>query len=362
MSRPARVLGVVGARPQFIKAAAVHRAWSRQKGPDRFQLQWLHTGQHYDAPMSDVFFKEFQLPKPDYRLNPSRGSGPDQFADILRGMSAPLERSRPDAVLVFGDTNSTLAAALAAAYAGIPVAHVEAGLRSFNEGMPEERNRVLTDHMSRWLFCPTRRAVDQLERENIRRGVHHVGDVMADLILEASGSLPKPAVGAPYYLATIHRNTNTDDAARLGSILEALEAMPIPVLMPLHPRTASRIHADRKLKKLTASFKRLWLTEPQSYGGMIALMKASAGIITDSGGVQKEAFLLGVPCVTLRAETEWVETVELGRNRLCAPSALHVIRAFKQMSARWKKTVPPVYGKGDAAAKLLNILAREVRR
>lgn len=362
MNRPVQILGVVGARPQFVKAAAVHRAWRETLNLRQLRLRWLHTGQHYDAAMSGAFFDEFKLPSPDYRLRPTKQPGLPQFTDMLRGMAGVLRKFKPDAVLVFGDTNTTLAASLAASYIGVPVAHVEAGLRSFNPNMPEERNRVLTDHLSRWLFCPTPGAVKQLASEGIKRGVHRTGDVMADLLLKLSSAIPKSSDAGTYYLATIHRNTNTDDPKRLEAVLRCLEGLHAPVVLPVHPRTSSRIRQTPRLRKLAAALRTVRLVPPAPYGRMMALLKNARGVITDSGGVQKEAFLLGVPCVTLRAETEWPETVKLGRNRLCEPSSRQIQKAFAGMSRAWKRRVPGVYGRGDASVRILNTLLREISK
>jgi UDP-GlcNAc3NAcA epimerase len=359
MSRPQRILGVVGARPQFVKAAAIHRAWKQHADRHSLQIKWLHTGQHYDPMMSDVFFSEFRLPAPDFLLRPSRASAPEQFADMYQGLLPAIRSFKPDRVLVFGDTNSTLAAALAADFCGIPVAHVEAGLRSFNRAMPEERNRVLTDRLSDLLFCPTEASAAQLRSEGIDRGIHRVGDVMADLILGAASRLRSDKNKEEYYLATIHRNTNTDDLRRLGLILSALDALDLPVRMPLHPRTAACIQKNAALRKRSAGFKNLRISAPQPYGEMMRLIQNAQGVVTDSGGVQKEAFWLGTPCVTLREETEWVETVRLGRNRLCRPDAAAIQKSFRSMRRSWAKQVPPVYGEGDTSEKILAILNRE---
>ncbi len=310
-----KILAVVGARPQFVKAAMVSRAVLRHNergGSPAVVEELVHTGQHYDHAMSQVFFDEMGIPPPSVNLAVGSGSHGQTTGRMLEGIEREIEARLPDWVLVYGDTNSTLAAALAAAKLHVPVAHVEAGLRSFNRRMPEEVNRVLTDHVAELLFCPTRAAVENLAREGIARGVHHVGDVMYDAalafgemarrrsrILEELGLTPKQ-----YHLATVHRAENTDDRARLSGILEGLGelARETPVVLPLHPRTRKRI-GESGLESVTGSIR---LIEPVPFLDMVRLEQEAKVILTDSGGVQKEAYFHGVPCVTLRDETEWV--------------------------------------------------------
>ena len=313
-----KVVNIIGARPQFIKCAPVSREL-RKVATEVL----VHTGQHYDADMSEVFFRELQIPEPHFNLEV--GSGPHGFqtGEMLKRIEEVLLAERPEAVIVYGDTNSTLAGALAAAKLHVPVAHVEAGLRSYNPRMPEEVNRVLTDHLSTLLFAPTETAVRNLQREGISRGVHLVGDVMYDVLREhvklAKGKSRilerlriKPKA---YMLATVHRAENTEDLGRLGNILEAfceLSAI-APLVWPVHPRTRKSLE---QLPSTCANQDGLRLIDPVPYLDMLVLEECARVILTDSGGVQKEAQWLEVPCVTLRDETEWVETVEAGWNQV----------------------------------------------
>lgn len=312
-----RILTVVGARPQFIKAAAVSRAIRDTAGLEEVMV---HTGQHFDADMSDVFFDELAIPAPAHRLDVHGGGHGDMTGRMMIGMEPIVRAETPDWVLVYGDTNSTLAGALVAAKLHVPIAHVEAGLRSFNRRMPEEINRVLTDHAASMLLCPTRAAVENLEAEGIRTGVHHVGDVMYDATLfaveQARGrSTIRADLGlesGAYAVATVHRAENTDDPRRLDAIFAYLreQAASRPVVLPMHPRTRQAIeHAGVALTGIRA-------IRPVSYLDMAQLLEGAAAVFTDSGGLQKEAYFHRVPCTTLREETEWVETVGHGWNRL----------------------------------------------
>lgn len=362
----AKLLAVIGARPQFVKAAAIASAHARRGSAGSLDIIWVHTGQHYDPRLSDVFFKELNIPKPKYHL--AAGEGKDAAAGMavmLRGLERVIRTEKPAAMLVFGDTNSTLAGAVSAAKAGLRLAHVEAGLRSFDRTMPEEENRVVTDHLSQILFCPTHRAVRWLEREGIRKGVHFVGDVMADLILAYRRSHRKRLATPtePYYLATVHRNFNTDDPARLSLILSCLQAMDHPVVLPLHPRTRHRIQSTPELRRQVDAARNIRLVEPEPYGRMLDLQAGAAGVLTDSGGIQKEAFLLGVPCVTFRSETEWPETVECGGNVLCPDADPAKVRAALRrlrLDRHRLRRSAGTYGKGDAARRILHILRKEV--
>jgi UDP-GlcNAc3NAcA epimerase len=355
------VLSVVGARPQFIKAAALHRAWDLPIGGDarRIDVRLLHTGQHYDHGMSDVFFRDLDLRRPDHELGVGSGAHGAQTGRMLAGIEEVLQRERPDLVLVFGDTNSTLAGALAAAKLAIPVAHVEAGLRSNRRAMAEEINRVMTDHVATLLFCPSRLAVDNLRREGITDGVHEVGDVMFDVLLHY---LPEPMERkrvvnshglkeGSYALVTIHRAENTDDPEQMETIVAALEKVAscgIDVVFPIHPRTKKAL--DRA--DLPPG---IHVISPVSYREMLSLEAEAHVILTDSGGVQKEAFWLGVPCVTMREETEWVETVELGWNVVSGIEPDAVVMAATRDQPTGSR--PPVYGKGDAANRIVDVLA-----
>lgn len=358
-----KIASIVGARPQFIKASAVSRRirlWNEEGGSDRAPELLVHTGQHYDDDMSKVFFDELEIRQADYNLGVGSASHAVQTAHMLERLEPVLEKEKPDVVIVYGDTNSTLAGALAAAKLHIPVAHVEAGLRSFNRRMPEEINRVVADHLSDFLFCPTDTAVKNLAREGISRGVHKVGDVMYDCALYyAQKAEPRKELLARlnlsprrYALATIHRAENTDDPTRLASIFRGLNRVAetgLPVIVPLHPRTkkclsALPIERHNEVRLLT----------PLSYLDMIVMEKDAKVILTDSGGVQKEAYFFEVPCVTLRDETEWVETVESGWNVLAGSDEERIEEAVA-------KACPPscrgdFYGDGDAAGRILRIL------
>ena len=356
-----RFLTIVGARPQFIKAAPLCSALARGH-----EHVLVHTGQHYDAAMSDIFFRELGIPKPDRHLGVGSGPHGAQTAAMLERIEAVLEELHPDAVIVYGDTNSTLAGALAAAKLRLPVAHVEAGLRSFNRRMPEEINRVVTDHLATWLFAPSQVSVRQLRAEGIVNGVHDVGDIMADSLRlfapaarQRSGVLSRFEVRAgEYFVATIHRAENTDSAERLEAILRPLLRSPRPVVLPLHPRTraAARRHGLDAL--LDGGDSSLIVAEPLGYLDMLQLQQQASAILTDSGGMQKEAYYLGVPCITLRDETEWVETVEAGWNRLVGADSKRIASAMADVASPAAKPRPPLYGDGHAAERIADILCR----
>jgi UDP-GlcNAc3NAcA epimerase len=353
------VVTVVGARPQFVKAAPLSRALRR-----RLREVLVHTGQHYDREMSQAFFDELAIPAPDRHLGIGSGPHGAMTGRMLEAVEHALEEIQPGLVIVLGDTNSTLAGALAACKLGIPVAHVEAGLRSFDPSMPEEVNRRLTDHVSTLLFCPTRTAVLNLRREGITKGVHEVGDVMKDAIrLHLARAHRRPPLsgvpaGGQYYLATLHRQENVDDRARLRAIVGALERLPWPVVWPLHPRARRRLD-EWSLRPAGA----LRLVPPASYLDMLRLEEGARAILTDSGGVQKEAFLLGRPCVTLRDTTEWVETVQAGANRLAGADPRRIARAVAQLDGRRvPRAAAGTYGRGRAAEKIATILTRFLDR
>ncbi len=350
-----KIVTIVGARPQFIKAAAVSRLL---RSAAREVL--VHTGQHYDVNMSEVFFRELGIPAPDYLLGVGSASHGEQTGEMLKQIESVLFREKPGWVLVYGDTNSTLAGALAAAKLHVPVAHVEAGLRSFNRRMPEEVNRVLTDHVSTLLFAPTETAVRNLRREGISAGVWQVGDVMYDAVLqhldharEHSQILKRHQLcPKEYVLATLHRAENTDDIQRLHSIMSALAEIgrEIPVVLPLHPRTR---HLIGGLPALTTA--PLRMIEPVSYFDMLRLESSARCIVTDSGGVQKEAFFLRVPCVTTRDESEWLETIDSGWNTLVGADRMKIVKAARQAAPGRSGEWP--YGKGDSGKQIVNILA-----
>ncbi len=350
-----RILTIVGNRPQFIKAAAV-------SGPlrERHQETLVHTGQHYDDSLSRVFFTELGLERPDRELAIGGGSNTSQTARMLAALEPLLAQSRPDAVLVYGDTNSTLAAALAAAQAAIPVVHVEAGMRSFDRGMPEELNRVLTDHLAALLLCSSQTAVENLRAESLAERAHLVGDVMVDVALRwqpaarASAEIPAAHGLQPggYLLLTAHRAGNVDDPQRLRALVQLVQALPAPVLFPVHPRTSARLRDAGLLAELEAT-DGLTLTEPLGYIEFSALLCQARAVLTDSGGVQKEAYLAGVPCVTLRANTEWVETVEAGWNTLVDLDASAALAALERQPPTER---PALYGDGHAAERCVDAI------
>lgn len=355
-----KILTVIGARPQFIKAAAVSREIIATEGLNEILV---HTGQHYDANMSDIFFQEMGIPAPAHHLDVSGGPHGQMTGRMLERLETAMQEEAPDAVLVYGDTNSTLAGALAAAKLHIPIAHVEAGLRSFNRRMPEEVNRVLTDHCASLLLTPTDIATRNLTDEGLSADrIVQVGDVMYDAALFFGGIAAKQSdaldrsglTEGGYVLATIHRQENTDDPARLAAIFEGLAeiARDMPVVLPLHPRTKSRLDGAG-LAHLTEGLR---VVAPMGYLDMVAHERSAAVIVTDSGGVQKEAFFYGVPCVTLRDETEWVELVEAGWNRLIPPlEATTVTRAVLAAVGTKGHDVAP-YGTGDASVKTVAAL------
>lgn len=348
-----RFASIVGARPQFIKLAPVSRALRLHH-----EELIIHTGQHYDATLSAQFFEEMAIPTPDYDLGIGSAAHGAQTGRMLEAIEEVLLREQPDGVIVFGDTNSTLAGALAAAKLHIPVAHVEAGLRSFNRDMPEEINRVLADHLSTWLFCPTETARGHLAREGIAQGVAVVGDVMYDVLRQVQPRLSERAEALlstlglepeTYVLLTIHRPVNTDDPARLGQIVRAISKLGKPVIFPVHPRT----------KKFLREYDLTWnaqarLIDPVGHLDMLALVQAAHRVATDSGGLQKEAFLLGTPCVTLREETEWPETLEGGWNTLVGSQPEAILAALNRPRPRPLDRHP--YGEGDAALRIAQLL------
>jgi UDP-GlcNAc3NAcA epimerase len=368
-----KIATIVGARPQFVKAAAVSRAIAEHNrmpgGVPRIVEKIVHTGQHFDANMSDVFFQELRLPKPDVFLGINSVSHGAMTGRMLEQIERVLMDDRPDWVLIYGDTNSTLAGALVASKLHIPIAHVEAGLRSYNRRMPEEINRVVADHLSDKLFCPTEGSVDNLAREGITKGVSLVGDVMLDAFLfyrtmqsqegahSSSALLGRLGIEPKgYCLATVHREENTDDQTTLASILEALaeiSASRKPVLFPMHPRTRKKLDASGMAR---LSGKGLQMIDPVGYLDMIALESNAFAVITDSGGVQKEAFFSQVPCITLRKETEWVETVQSGWNVLAGTEKDRIIGAFDAITAARAQGPPPLYGNGKAARNIIGEL------
>jgi len=370
-----KVLTVVGARPQFVKAAVVSRAIAAmsREGAAIDEII-VHTGQHYDANMSEVFFEEMRIPRPQHNLDIHEGTHGAMTGRMLERLEAVMAGEKPDVVLVYGDTNSTLAGAIAAAKLDLPLAHVEAGLRSFRRDMPEEINRMVTDQMSQWLFCPTATAVVNLAAEGFPtpegeggartfRGsrVRLVGDVMLDAVrYYRKTATPGPVVtevlrstGGRFALATVHRAENTDDPVRLEAIVGGLEqiAREIPVVFPVHPRTR-KIVVQRGLA--TGAVRVL---EPVGYFDMLVLLDRCAAVLTDSGGLQKEAFFFGKPCITLRDETEWTELVAAGVNRLAGADRGRIVDGFRAMTGGELPLAPALYGDGHAGERVVAELA-----
>jgi UDP-GlcNAc3NAcA epimerase len=348
-----KIVTVIGNRPQFIKAAAVS---PRLRSGDSELL--VHTGQHFDDELSAVFFRELGLPAPDLELGVALGSNSSQTARMLSALEPVLRDVGPDAVLVYGDTNSTLAGALAGAQAGVPVAHVEAGMRSFDRSMPEELNRVLVDHAASLLLCSSEVAVANLRREAVVGVVSEVGDVMVDValavqprarertdLIAARGLEP-----GGYVLATAHRAGNVDDPARLRLLVELLRSMPVPVLFPVHPRTRSRIEQAGLAERLSGT---VITAPPLGYLETAALLAHARALLTDSGGMQKEAYLAGVPCITLRSTTEWTETVQQGWNVLVDLDASAAVSALERPPPAER---PPLYGDGHAGERVVDAL------
>jgi UDP-N-acetylglucosamine 2-epimerase len=371
-----KIVSIVGARPQFIKLAPIYRAFMSYKDIRHIVL---HTGQHYDFLMSDVFFKVFSLPDPDINLNIGSGSQHLQTGEMIKGIGEALLKISPDMVIIYGDTNSTLAGAVASAKLGIPIAHIEAGLRSFRRGMQEEINRVVADRLSDILFVPSRNAISNLKNEGIKNIVKDLadlkkvkapyvvecGDLMYDILKAVSKSVKEkePEVldkynikKKGYALATIHRAENTDNIDNLKNIFSALDRIgdEIEVILPIHPRTKEVMRTNG----LDGIFKNIHIIEPLPYDEMLVLQKNSRFILTDSGGVQKEAFWLSVPCITLRDETEWVETVRLGYNILAGTKYESIVKAFNRVMSRkdLPKKNPNVYGDGKAAERIARFI------
>jgi len=351
-----RVVSIVGNRPQFVKAAPLSRALRR-----RLDEVLVHTGQHYDPELADLFFDELGVPRPDHALGVGAGSPVRQTALMLERLDVVLAEEAPDLVLVYGDTTTTLAGALAAAKRGVPLGHVEAGLRSFDRTMPEEQNRVVADHLSSLLFCPTEVAVANLAREGIAAGVHLVGDVMLDasrMFAPAAAARPGPrALGLDpgrYLLVTVHRAAATDSPEALRALVAVLEAVEEPMVFPVHPRTRHRLEAAGLWERLGAH-PPLRLSPPVGYLDFTALLTRARAVLTDSGGVQKEAFFHGVPCVTLRETTEWVETVEGGFNRLTGMDPGRVRAALADLDMPAER--PDYYGDGAAAERIADAVA-----
>lgn len=348
-----KVVSVVGARPQFVKVAPVHQQLKKIA-----QHLIIHTGQHYDQVMSESFFSDLEIPQPDVNLEIGSGTHARQTGRIMESIEPELLKIQPDWVLVYGDTNSTIAAALAAIKINLRVAHLEAGLRSFNRMMPEEHNRVLTDHAADLCLAPTDAAMDNLRSEGLSNRSELVGDVMVDVLHQ---TMVRQAIApnrvdrdvSDSYIATIHRQENTDDPVRLGKIMKALNSLGRKVMLLTHPRLSARL---REFSMPPSDFQRISFVDPLPYMDLVRVLAIAPGLVTDSGGLQKEAFLLNIPTVTLRKETEWNETVQLGWNILAEPDP-HVIDAFL-LETGSKREVGEPYGRGDAASRVVEVLLR----
>jgi UDP-GlcNAc3NAcA epimerase len=360
-----KILTVVGNRPQFIKAAAVSGLLR-----ERHEEILVHTGQHYDDALSQVFFAELGLARPDHELGISGGSNSSQVERMLAALEPLIARVEPDAALVYGDTNSTLAGALAAAQAGVPVVHIEAGMRSFDRAMPEEINRVRTDQVAALLLCSSETAAANLRAEAVAGTIVEVGDVMVDVAMRlqpvahqaATTTLAAHGVQADgYLLLTAHRAGNVDDPDRLGALVELVKALTPPILFPLHPRTRGRLQDTGLLDDLTGT-NGVHLTEPLGYMEFTALLWHARAVLTDSGGVQKEAYLAGVPCLTLRTETEWVETVQTGWNTLVDLDASRALKALREYARQWPPERPQLYGDGRAAERCVAAIGALLER
>ena len=352
-----KIITIIGARPQFIKAAAVSRTIIQH---DDIQEIIVHTGQHFDANMSDVFFKEMDIPKPKYNLNINSLSHGAMTGQMLEKIETVLLKEQPDWVIVYGDTNSTIAGALSAKKLHIKVAHVEAGLRSYNMAMPEEINRILTDRISDLLFCPTDTAINNLKKEGFDTfncKIIKTGDVMQDAAIYYSKKEQKPNINFSdnFILATIHRAENTDDPVRLQNIIEALNdiAREIPVIIPLHPRTAKIIQQSSHLRR--DKIQNLMIIKPVGYLEMVYMLNRCQLVMTDSGGLQKEAFFFKKPCITLRDETEWVELVEHGFNTLAGANKKNILDAYHNLSFDLDFNID-LYGNGVAAKNILEAI------
>ena len=356
-----KFVSIVGARPQFIKAAPLSKAL-RSAGHKEILL---HTGQHYDDEMSAVFFRDLQIPEPDYNLGIGSGSHGYQTGKMLIEIEKVLLSEKPDWVIVFGDTNSTLAGALAATKLRIPIAHVEAGLRSFNREMPEEHNRVLTDHCSDLLLCPTQTAVENLHREGITTGVHLVGDIMYDAVLQFAEIARRHSTilndlslqPKKFLLATIHRPANTDNPHNLKNILHAFAQINETIIFPVHPRARKKM-AETGLSDDFTACPNIRLINPVGYLDMLVLEQNARVILTDSGGVQKEAYFFKTPCVTLRDETEWIETVKSGWNTLVGSDPALIINAVQ--NAKPGANDDTFFGNGNAKEKIIRLLTSAI--
>lgn len=355
-----KIITILGARPQFVKASVVSKALK-----DDFEEILVHTGQHYDKNMSDIFFEQLEIPKPKYNLNVGSGSHGKQTGEMLEKIEEVLVQEKPDYVMVYGDTNSTIAGALAASKLLIPVIHIEAGLRSYNRNMPEEQNRVLTDHISEILICPTQTAVDNLKKEGITKNVYLVGDVMCDSVMffskMAEAKISKETIQIEpifekrkiekWNLATIHRAENTQSDEKISVILDVFEKLNNMVIFPVHPRIANIINNLQNKNH----YKNIYFVEPVDYLTMLYLTKNAEKVVTDSGGLQKECYILDTPCVTVREQTEWVETLERGYNRLSKIDKVELLKNINDAKIIDDAKIN-YYGNGKASIEILKIL------
>ena len=355
-----KIITIIGARPQFIKAAMVSKALDKE-----IEEIIVHTGQHYDKNMSDIFFEQLEIPKPKYNLGIGSGSHGAQTGEMLIKIEEVLLKEKPDYVMVYGDTNSTLAGALAASKLLIPVIHVEAGLRSYNMAMPEEQNRVLTDHISSLLICPTKTAVDNLKKEDITENVYLTGDVMCDSVIHYSNLAEKkinldnidltPIFDkkevTEWYLATVHRQENTFDDKNLTNILEVFEKLDKMVIFPVHPRIKKMVHELNEKN----NYKNIYFVEPVDYLTMLYLTKNACKVVTDSGGLQKECYILDTPCITIRNQTEWVETLKNGYNILSKPEVNELYEKITNAKIVDENKIH-YYGDGHAANEINEII------
>ncbi|MEA4825877.1 MAG: UDP-N-acetylglucosamine 2-epimerase (non-hydrolyzing) [Clostridium sp.] len=353
-----KIVTIIGARPQFIKASLVSK-----KLIESHKEIIVHTGQHYDKNMSDIFFEELNLPQPNYNLKIGSASHGKQIGEMLIKVEDVLIKEKPDYVIVYGDTNSTLAGALASSKLNIPLIHIESGLRSFNKTMPEEQNRIITDHISTYLFCPTETSVRNLYNENIKKNVHNTGDVMYDSTVFFSRISEKKfkkgffingekIKGKNYYLCTLHRAENTDKIEKIEKVLNTLDKLDAKVIIPVHPRIKDIVKEIIKFSDL----KNIILTEPVGYLEMLYLIKNAKKILTDSGGVQKEAYFLRTPCITLRNETEWLETLNGNLNVLCKIDSEDMINKIFKTEINYNIIDKNYFGNGNAVKNIFNIL------
>lgn len=372
MKNKIKLLTILGARPQLIKAAAFSRLIKGTEDSDNITLEEdiLYTGQHYDHNMSQVFFDQLDIPRPKYNLGIKAFQHGEMTGLMLQAIEPVIIEEKPDYVLVYGDTNSTIAGALAAAKLQIPVVHVEAGLRSYNRSVPEEINRIITDHISELLFCPTENAVVNLKKEGIEKGVYNVGDIMLDAFVASkalsgnrSNILAKLELSRKQYcMATVHRQENTNNPARLQDIFSAFDAVANPgnvLVVPLHPRTRKAI---KTIGISTLGNPSIKYIAPLNYLDSITLLSNAKVLFTDSGGMQKEAFFASVPCITLRDETEWIETVDLGWNNLVGTDFKQITKTYDRLKEMVLKEAPAVYGEGTTSQHILELLANDYKQ